>query len=343
MTKKNLPKNVLCRNNAWFVRRSYKDLSGIRRQIWRKCEIQTSEHVAHLLKEIDSEIARLTNPLSFSNIAFQFLECKNNQIKSARILKFQLNYLIDYFHNFDIRDITYIDIEKYKQHRLQCPVKFKYSQKPRTIRTVHYELSTLRQIFNFAIQKRLIDRSPFHDGKNLIQPGKDNKRYVSISDMEQRLLVENCTVDYLRVIVILALDAGLRRNEILTLTWQDVNFENNLIRLNAEKTKTYQARSVPMTRRVYEILTDWRKKTDGNNVFKIKDFKRSWNTLKKSINRNDLHFHDLRHCFATRLHRAGVPIATISKLLGHANITTTQIYINPCHDELFEAIDALNK
>lgn len=342
MIKKILPKNVIVKDDVWFVRRSYQDSNGKRKQIWRKCAIQTEQHAAKILAEIDAEIQRKNNPLLFQTLALKFQAEKAIHLKSARILVRQIKTLINFFGESDLRDITFNDIEKFKQMRLSTPVVCKFTTKSRSVRTVHYELSTLRQIFNFAVRERLLDRSPFQNGQGLIQPHRDNKRYVTISDAEQAALVENCTTDYLRVIVILALDAGLRRNEILTLVWQDLDFENGLIHLKAENTKTYQRRLVPMTRRVREILTGWKEKSTGSNLFEIKEFKRSWTSLRKSINREDLHFHDLRHCFATKLHKKGVPIATISKLLGHASIQTTQIYINPSNDELFEAIAVLN-
>ena len=178
----------------------------------------------------------------------------------------------------------------------------------------------------------------------MICPSDNNKRFVTLFESDQNQLVANCPIEfpYLKVIVICCLDAGFRLGEILNLKWSQVDFVERKIKLYNWQTKTAKARTLPMSKRVYEILTAWKKLATNDNLFKVKEIKKTWNTLRNSINRPDLHIHDLRHCFATRLHAKGVGIATISRLLGHSSIKTTQIYINPSDDELKNAVSVLD-
>lgn len=92
----------------------------------------------------------------------------------------------------EIAEITFNDCYQFKLARLATPVKTKYGERQRAIRTVHYELSLLRQVFNFAVRERLLNRSPFQDGKGLIVPADNNKRFVTLSDDEQEKLIANC-------------------------------------------------------------------------------------------------------------------------------------------------------
>jgi integrase len=369
MIKKNLPKNVVEKDNIWYVRRCYTDKTGKRRQIWRKCDSQNENSVREILLRIDKEIQKIKSGKSvrktpqpftpknkFKEIAQKFekdelinpIYVNQKKVagkKSVSRNKYQLKVLTDYFGNHDIAQITFNDCLQFKIKRLQTPVKTKYGERPRAIRTVHYELSTLRQVFNFAIRERIISRSPFQDGKGLICPSDDARRFVELSDEEQRRLVENCPahVPYLKVIVIGCLDAGFRLGEILQLRWEQIDFQKNEIRLWNWQTKSAKMRVLPLTKRFKETLLAWREENPvAEKVINVTYMRKVWYKLRASINREDLTIHDLRHCFATQLHRRGVNIVTIQKLLGHANIQTTMIYINPTNDELHEAIRFLD-
>lgn len=362
-----MPKFVIEKGNVWFVRRSYKEPDGKRRQVWRKCETKDLTHVRDVLNRVDEIIqkrlsgdgAKTHQPSTkflFKTVAEKFKKAeliepvyinlkKVAGKKSVARYEYQLKMLTAHFGNRDISDITFNDCYQFKIKPLQTPVKTKYGTRQRAIRTVHYELSTLRQVFNFAIRERLLNRSPFADGKGLICPSDDNRRFVELSEDEQRRLIENCPahVPYLKIVIVGCLDAGFRIGELMNLNWSQVNFENNEIKLFNYQTKTAKERTIPMTTRLREMLLDWKRKNGGGEkVLNVTYIRKVWHKLRESIGREDLTVHDLRHAFATNLHKRGVNIVTIQKLLGHANIETTMIYINPSNDELHDAIAALD-
>jgi integrase len=360
--KKNLPGkivlgNVVIKDGLWYVRKSYL-LKGKRKQLWRKCENQTAKHAAEILQTLETEIFQLQNPVKkpnpkyFHQLAKRYAEVEliepvfvaKRKIagkKSVERNRYHLKVLTKFFGEMSLDEITFSTIHEFKLRRLKTPIKTKFTIRERAVRSVHYELATLRQVFNFAVRERLLNRSPFQDGKGLIRPSDDNKRFVVLSDEEQKRLIANIDAakyPYLKVIVICCMDAGFRFGELVNLKWKQVDFENETIELFDYQTKTSRSRVLPMTKRVKAVLMDWKLKARTENVLTVKRIDKTWNTLKLSINRPELHLHDLRHVFATRLHKNGVGIATISKLLGHANIQTTQIYINPSSNELRDAI-----
>lgn len=357
LLKNNLPGNVVIKDGVWNVRKSFA-LNGKRKQLWRTCKIHTQKHVSEILQSIEAEIQLLQNPVKkpapkyFHQLSKRFSEVeliepvyvKNRKVagkKSVERNRYHLRIIDKYFGEMSVENITFGDIQSFKLKRLATPIKTKNTIRQRAVRSVHYELSTLRQVFNFAVRERLLNRSPFMDGKGLIRPSDDNVRFVTLSDIEQEYLVQNIDVEkypYLKVIIICCLDAGFRFGELVNLTWKQVDFVNETIQLFDYQTKTAKSRTVPMSRRVKNILTEWKEKARTDKVLNVKRIDKCWKSLKESINRPELHLHDLRHVFATKLHRKGVGIATIAKLLGHANIQTTQIYINPSSSELKDAI-----
>ncbi|MDW8305373.1 MAG: site-specific integrase [Acidobacteriota bacterium] len=198
----------------------------------------------------------------------------------------------------------------------------------------------MREIFNLAIEEGLIDRSPFRRG--LIEKSKESRRHVELDEEEKEQLINACAGN-LRVMVILALEAGLRLGELQKMQWQDIDFKNRLILVRAENSKNSKQRIIPMSQRVFDTLQEWRKLSKGAKVFTQKHIKRSFLKAKQKINREDLRFHDLRHVFATSLNRKGASLAVIQQLLGHADISTTQIYLNVSVKDLKDAISLFDK
>ncbi len=295
------------------------------------------------------------------------------QLRSPKVF---LKTLIEYFGNALLANITYGDIAAYKRLRLDTSVEKeikvttfiprekrpKGSRKrtkveklvkksPRSIRAVNYELAVLKQIFNFAVQNRWLDRSPFADGRNLIDVSQENRRNKTWTRDEERRALAACKDlgFHMKVIIICITDGGFRKNELLSLKWEDVDFENDAMLAKNYKGNALRIRPVFMTARMKTALLEWkneqsqRRIDDLSLVIGYKDIKRAWNTIRKTIGREDLHLHDLRHVFATRLSQNKVPLDNISKLLGHGQINTTQIYLNPSAQNLRASIQTLEE
>ena len=137
--------------------------------------------------------------------------------------------------------------------------------------------------------------------------------------------------------VITALHTGMRRGEILSLTWDHVNLTQGVIRLT--QTKNGEAREIPINETVRSVLAGLRTRIDVPWVFhdeagnKFKDTRKRFEAACKRVGLTDFHFHDLRHTFASWLVMAGVPLATVSELMGHKSISMTMRYahLSPAH------------
>lgn len=204
----------------------------------------------------------------------------------------------------------------------------------------------MRRILNIAVSNSWILRNPFKQGESLIRPGEETPRERIISREEELRLLAACDGErqHLRAILICALDTGMRRGEIFSLTWSDVDFESGLITIRAFNTKTMRERQIAMTERLAIELECLTANRTGELVFGIKTHaQHSFDKAKRKAGLADLRFHDLRHTHATRLVGAQMPLAEVGRVLGHTQPSTTFRYVNINADTARRAADLLNQ
>ncbi|MEW6652273.1 MAG: tyrosine-type recombinase/integrase [Bacteroidota bacterium] len=267
-------------------------------------------------------------------------------LKSVRIA---FEYLVDFFTQKDNRpglqkSITSIepkDIENFLIY-LQQKVKRGY--------VVYYR--NLKAAFNKAKDWGYVKENYFTKVK-LPKRQKTAPAFLNCNE----LIAISCKIDnpLIKEIVITAFFTGMRLSEILNLTWRNVNMTTRIITVGDEHfaTKSRNQRFIPISDEVDEIFT--RKIEKKNRVFKLnedyvfcktdgtrfctdyvsKSFKKACNNagIDKSI-----HFHSLRHSFASNLAQKGISLYIIKELLGHSSITTTEIYSHLNMDSLKDAI-----
>jgi integrase len=163
---------------------------------------------------------------------------------------------------------------------------------------------------------------------------------------EQKLLSKSA--DHLQPIIITALNTGMRRNEILTLTWGNVDLNQKIIYI--VKTKSGKNREVPVNEELFSLLYDMKTTSKSEYVFTNPDTMQPFKSIRHSFENAcrragiiRLRFHDLRHTFATRLVRKGVDVETLRSLLGHFSITVTERYIHTAAEQKRQAVNLLNK
>lgn len=165
---------------------------------------------------------------------------------------------------------------------------------------------------------------------------------------EERRLLEVCKGrrSHLKPLITTATDTAMRRGELFKLQWRDVNFEKNLITVQATNSKTEKERVIGMTPRVrVELNRLWELSPKKLNisVFGITDtIKTAWKSACKEAEIDGLRFHDLRHTATTRLIRAGVPHTEVMKITGHTQIKTFLRYLNLTNESISASINLLS-
>lgn len=168
-------------------------------------------------------------------------------------------------------------------------------------------------------------------------------RVVSTEE-EQKLLqvLQGGFADLYLVLV----GTGMRQGEALKMTWKHINWSEKLITLTPDITKSAKPRSIPMSPTVYRVLSRRHSQQLAKPFNCTKNqAEHAWRCAKHATGLLDeeLCWHTLRHTFASRLLHVGVDLYTVSKLLGHSSVTTTERYGHLCTDRLRNAIVKLEE
>jgi integrase len=231
--------------------------------------------------------------------------------------------------------------------------------------TINRDLDALRAVLSKAVEWGLIAENPMRQIRRAKVDTLGRLRYLS-RDEEQRVraaleardearrdgrrrfnawraargyktLPELGTYpDHLTPIVLLALNTGLRRGELLALTWGDVDLAGAQLTVQGASAKSGLTRYVPLNSEAIATLRTWRSADDdqatdavlfpgpdGGPMFSLKT---AWKPIATTAKLRDFTFHDLRHTFASKLVQAGVDLNTVRELLGHSDIKMTLRY-----------------
>jgi integrase len=210
--------------------------------------------------------------------------------------------------------------------------------------SVKRDIPALKSMLSKSVEWGYLDTHPL---AGLKQPkAADNSRIRYLSDAEEKRLMKALTCegtpDYLRTIVILAMNTGLRRGELLKLDWASVDMDAKRLTVTAQTAKSAKTRHVPLNKKALAALTAWKEPDDRvGAVFGLGDIKKSWKTLLTLAEVSDFRFHDLRHNFASKLVMAGIDLNTVRELLGHSDIRMTLRYAHLAPEHAAAAVEVL--
>lgn len=153
--------------------------------------------------------------------------------------------------------------------------------------------------------------------------------------------------DHITPLVLLALNTGLRRGELLGLEWHDVDLNKKLVWVRAESSKTGTSRAVELNEEAVEVLRTWGLGKGlvfpGPQGDVMGTVKTAWVKLLDAAQIKKFRFHDLRHTFASKLVQRGVPLQVVQELLGHASMIMTQRYAHLAPSQRRAAVELLGK
>ena len=149
--------------------------------------------------------------------------------------------------------------------------------------------------------------------------------------------------DHLTPAVVLSMNTGMRRGELLSLKWAAVDMKGKQLTVEGSTAKNMQTRHIPLNDEALEVLKNWKEQvSDTERVISIDTgFKTAWAALLERAKITKFRWHDLRHHFASRLVQAGVPLNTVRELLGHGSMAMTLRYAHLAPDQKREAVAKL--
>lgn len=230
----------------------------------RQAEVVLKKRMVQVAENRFLEVERCEK-IKFEKMTEIYLEnySKPNK-KSSRRDVTSINNLKPFFAGKYLHEITPLDMEKYKRKR----------QGQVSNATVNREVACLKHIFTKAIEWAIVQKNP---GKKVKLLRERNTRLRYLEEREIRRLHDACA-EHLKPIVTVALNTGMRKEEILSLKWKDLDYRIRTISIL--DTKNGESREIPMNDIVYRVLLDIGKNADSPWVFCKKNGERYGNVRK---------------------------------------------------------------
>lgn len=225
---------------------------------------------------------------------------------------------LPYFADIAIGEITKNEVTRYRKER--------HKQKKLTETTLNRDVEVIRHILFWAVEERILPANPL--ARTRLPRARRIKRPI-LSVQEEELLLQ-AAASHLKRIIIAALDTGMRRGELLTQRWEDIDFFRRVLVVTKSKTAEGESREIPLTPRLFALLSAEPKRTGPIFVFDnepIKGIKTTWRTAIRKSGIRPFRFKDLRTSFNSRLIEAGVIKDVRMELMGHSrNEDTNDLY-----------------
>ena len=240
----------------------------------------------------------------------------------------------------DYKKVTETEINEYVAHLFKNGLKSS---------SVNRKISTLKSFYLFLIKKKLISLSPLSE---VITPKKEQYLPSSMSEdeVEQLLQSPNIELDIEirdKAMIEMLYATGMRISELINLKMIDIDIERSVLKVLGKGSKE---RLVPFGEKASDSLSYYlkkRKKSSAKEVFLSNRGKKMtrtgfWQRIKIYLSREGLKDtispHTLRHAFATHLLNRGADLRSVQLLLGHSDLSTTQIYTHIAKQRLGEVL-----
>ena len=246
--------------------------------------------------------------------------------------------------------------------------------------TVNRNVVVIRAVLSKAVEWDFLEHHPLAGLRKLktdtsskprtLSEEDRNTLFVALEDRDRRLADERQSAnkwreergykqlfelthygDHLTPIVMTAYHTGMRRGEIFSLRWSDIDLASQLITIRAENAKTSQTRTLPINDPLLDVLKQWREQpglTDGY-IFpgkagaRLDNFNNAWEKLRKDCGLWHVRFKDFRSDFGSRLANNGVDLSVTQRLLGHSSpVVTMRYYVKIEEDTMREAVKSIS-
>lgn len=281
----------------------------------------------------------------FERLFSEYMDSVRGELRGFSRIESALVALSRSFSGRDMETLRRVDISAYISTRRKRNV---------SNGTINRELDILSAAINYSVKhwewplqnpvKNMSLKMP--EGRLRWLTEDEARRLISAADSG----LNHCLGAFIR----LALNTGMRLNEMLKLEWHRVDLSNHRVHLEGRHTKSGRRRFIPLNRSAMQALRSlleyrvehcprsnwvfvW---PDGRRVTRLYE---QFRTAKKRAGIEDFRIHDMRHTFASWLVSSGVPLTEVRDLLGHASVRETERYAHLAPDRLCEAVSMLDR
>lgn len=213
-------------------------------------------------------------------------------------------------------------------------------------RSVNYAFALVRQVFNYAKYCQVVHVDSPTQQMRMLRFDNNRNRFLTKNEAMSLLKVLKSKSDHVFEISMLSLECGLRANEIFSLKWKDIDFDNSQIYI--WDTKNTKTRVAFMTNNVMQVLLQKNRRDKNDLVFpgrggvKIMQISKTFENAVDSLGLNDgvfdrrekVVFHTLRHTYASWLVQDSTNLYTVKELMGHSSLAMTTRYAHLGNGEL---------
>ncbi len=324
------------RGRVWYCDFTYR---GIR---YRK-GLDTNKSIAlDKLKKWKKDLKNQKyTPTEFNSFVRRYLEWGEVNKKKQTVYRdtLALKYLTDFKKIKNITDITPFVLDELKAYLIR---------NGKNAQNINRVLTALKAMMRRAEEWEVVEPKKWTVCKQIKVP-KGRVQFYSREEVKELLKV---APDNWKLIIWLGVCSGLRRGEIVNLQWNDIDFGRRIITIQPKKNwcpKDFECRDIPIVKELFEVLkkafkndrNDYVVKTEYNKPFTLDGCSRGFidNIVKKAKLKGSMH--TLRHTFASWLVQNGVDLYTVSKLLGHSSIKSTEIYAHLSPNTFLSAMQKL--
>ncbi|WP_295002965.1 site-specific integrase [uncultured Dechloromonas sp.] len=280
---------------------------------------------------------------AFEHLFSEYLDAVRGDLKSIKRIECAEVALHRHFAGRDMTTLRRLDISSYIQSRRKVG---------RANGTINREIDILSAAINYAI-KHWEWPLPNPTRNMSLKMPEGRLRWLTRDEAQRLVMCAEAGLNHcLGSFINLALNTGMRLNEMLGLEWHRVDIEQRRIQLDGQHTKSGKRRFIPLNRHAQDALRErqafrmehcprsrwvfaW---PDGRRVTRLYE---QFQTAKKRAGIDDFRIHDLRHTFASWLVSSGVPLTEVRDLLGHASVRETERYAHLAPNRLREAVEQL--
>ncbi len=288
---------------------------------------------------------RYLERVTFDEIAQDFLnDYQVNGRKSIRKAEESVKKLKERFAGLKVKDIDTSMISAYVRARQEQNKKNS---------TINRQLAALKRMLTLAYRHEPPKVARVIHIPMLSEKGNARSGFF---EHEDYLALRGAVPDYLKPVVAIGYHTGFRRDEILTLTWEQVDLDRRRITLKAADTKTNEARMVVITDDLYKVLTAWKARRDtqsphwplvcyrveNKQPLPVGDFRKVWQTALKQVGLEGRLFHDFRRTAIRSMVKAGIPEKVAMTISGHKTRSVFDRYHIVNEADLVDAAGKLN-
>ena len=310
---------------------------------------EAEHYKAQILIELEKgNFVNKNRQLCFKSIAENFIlnyaisYCRKTTVSGYK--GYLKNHLLPFFEKYKACEINANHIRAYIAKMQEKGLKNK---------TINHTINLLSAIYNRAIETGFVNYNPVSLVKRLSLPHLE-MQFLDTSEIKTLLATAKAKFPNFYPLLQTAIATGMRRGELLALTWNDIDYNKKLVRVsknyhnggvNETKTKN-SVRNVCIPDNLIVILKEWKKIAPVSKIIFCNSLggylnpdnmtKRFFKPCLKKAGIRDIRFHDLRHTYASLMIAKGLPIKFIQQQMGHSSIQVTLDKYGHLMPELYE-------